>query len=276
MKSQRLEPYLSGISAEHLDFSRDGKWVTYVTFPEGILWRSRVDGSERLQLTAPPLYAVLPRWSPDRTRVAFSGCLPGGNVKIYVISAEGGNPELISQNQDLQDVDDVDATWTRDGNSLVFGGSIFDSQSKISSIDLRTRHISVIPGSEGMSGPRVSPDGRFIYAEKTAGRTFLFDQQTKKWSEVAERSSGSAWPQWSSDSKYVYFGRDPGLIRAGSFHVYRLRVADRKIEPVANVNVPEGLMGVWGGWMSTAPDGTPLLLRDLSIQEIYSLDVDLP
>jgi hypothetical protein len=45
---------------------------------------------------------------------------------------------------------------------------------------------------------------------------------------------------------------------------------------VATLNLPEGLVGVWGGWMSTAPDGTPILLRDLSIQEIYALDVDLP
>jgi Tol biopolymer transport system component len=198
---------------------------------------------------------------------------PGGDAKLYVVSAEGGNPELLSQSQDLQDLD-VDATWTPDGNSLVFGGSIFDTKSKISSVDLRTRRVSIIPGSEGMSSPRVSPDGRFVYAEKAGGHIFLFDQQTKKWSEVAESPSGG-WPQWSSDSKYIYFIHDPEL-RKGSFHVSRLRVTDRKIEPVASVNVPEGLVGVWGGWMSTAPDGTPLLLRDLSIQEIYALDVDLP
>jgi len=47
LRLQGLEPFLSGISAEHLDFSRDGRWVAYVTFPEGILWRSKVDGSER-------------------------------------------------------------------------------------------------------------------------------------------------------------------------------------------------------------------------------------
>jgi hypothetical protein len=30
------------------------------------------------------------------------------------------------------------------------------------------------------------------------------------------------------------------------------------------------------GWMSTTPDGIPLLLRDLEIEEIYTLDVGLP
>jgi Tol biopolymer transport system component len=271
-KSQTLQPFLSGISAEHLDFSRDGQWVTYVSFPEGILWRSRVDGSERLQLTAVPLTAVLPRWSPDGTRIAFSAWLPGGDPKIYIVSRDGGNPEAILPRQQGTE---VDATWMADGNGLVFGGPVFDAQSKIAKVDLATRQVTVIAGSEGMNSPRVSPSGRFIYAEKSGGRMFLFDQETGQWSEVPEKSSGSSWPQWSSDSKYVYLGRDPEL-RAGSFHVSRLRVSDRKIEPVAVVNVPEGLVGVWGGWMSTAPDGTPVLLRDLSIQEIYALDVDLP
>ena len=32
----------------------------------------------------------------------------------------------------------------------------------------------------------------------------------------------------------------------------------------------------WNGWMSTTPDGTPLLLRDLEVEEIYALDVNLP
>ena len=275
LKSERLEPFLSGISAEHLDFSRDGKWVTYVTFPEGTLWRSRVDGSERLQLTAPPLHAVLPRWSPDSTRIAFSGMLAGNNAKLYLVSAEGGNPELLSQRQDPEEVD-VDATWTADGNSLVFGGSIFNPECKISSIDLRTRQISVVSGSEGMSSPRVSPDGRYIYAEMESNhKIFLYDQQTQTWSELAERLSGSGWPEWSSDGKYIYIGDDLEP-PAESFRVYRLRMSDGKIEPMATVKVPGGLVGVWGGWMSNAPDGSPMLLRDLSIQEIYALDVELP
>jgi Tol biopolymer transport system component len=58
-------PYLPGISAEDLAFSADGQWVVYASYPDGLLWRSRVDGSERLQLTFPPLQAELPRWSHD-------------------------------------------------------------------------------------------------------------------------------------------------------------------------------------------------------------------
>jgi DNA-binding winged helix-turn-helix (wHTH) protein len=59
-RSSQFAPFLSGISAGELDFSRDGKWVTYVSYPERTLWRSRIDGSEGLQLTYSPVAAFLP------------------------------------------------------------------------------------------------------------------------------------------------------------------------------------------------------------------------
>jgi eukaryotic-like serine/threonine-protein kinase len=40
-KSRQFVPYLPGISAEGLEFSRDGAWVAYVAYPEGTLWRSK-------------------------------------------------------------------------------------------------------------------------------------------------------------------------------------------------------------------------------------------
>jgi len=51
METGQFVSYLSGISAEGVSFSSDGKWVAYVTYPEETLWRMRTDGSERLQLT---------------------------------------------------------------------------------------------------------------------------------------------------------------------------------------------------------------------------------
>ena len=96
-RSGDFVPYLPGISAEALAFSPDGKWVTYTSYPEGTLWRSKVDGTERLQLTFPPMQAFLPRWSPDRKEIVFSAKLPDTPWNIYLISSEGGTPERISR-----------------------------------------------------------------------------------------------------------------------------------------------------------------------------------
>jgi len=270
LKSGQFGPFLSGISAEQLDFSKDGNWVAYVTFPDGILWRSRVDGSERMQLTSSPLRVEVPRWSPDGTRIAFAGYPPEGPWKIYLVSADGGKPEVVSESQN----DELDPTWSPDGNTLIFGGHMFSAETRISSLDLRTRRVSTIPGSQGLFSPRISPDGRFIVAMDAPAtlKLFLFDQQTQKWSELLNRNKPTAgWHQWSNDSKSVYVWD-----LENEAALSRVRIGDRKIQRVVEFAVPKGLTGAAGGWMGVAADGSPLLLRDLSIQEIYALDVDWP
>jgi hypothetical protein len=91
-QSGRFEPFLGGISAEYVDFSHDGQWVAYVTFPDQVLWRSKVDGSERLQLTYPPSRPYVPRWSPDGKTIAFFDGRHTIDPKIYTVSSEGGSP----------------------------------------------------------------------------------------------------------------------------------------------------------------------------------------
>jgi Tol biopolymer transport system component len=87
-------------------------WTTYVSYPEGSLWRSRTDGSDRLQLTYPPIVAVLPRWSPDGTEIAFVDQERGKPWRILLAPSDGGTPKEAyteSRNQ-------ADPTWSPDSN----------------------------------------------------------------------------------------------------------------------------------------------------------------
>jgi DNA-binding winged helix-turn-helix (wHTH) protein len=94
-KSKQLVPYLSEISADQADFSRDGQWVTYVSYPEDVLWRSRVDGSEKLRLSFAPMNIAEPHWSPDGKRIAFQAFSPGRSWAMCIIDADGTNLEEI-------------------------------------------------------------------------------------------------------------------------------------------------------------------------------------
>jgi serine/threonine protein kinase len=88
-----------------------------VTHPDGVLWRSRAGGSERRQLTHPPLVASLPKWSPDGQQIAFAGIRIGEPMQIELISAEGGTPREVypeARNQGSP-------AWSADGQSLIFG-----------------------------------------------------------------------------------------------------------------------------------------------------------
>lgn len=116
-KAGQWVSFLSGRSAEFTTFSRDWQWVAYASSPDGSLWRSRIDGSDRLQLTSQPLRATMPSWSPDGKRIAFQSMRPGQPWNIYVVSSDGGAPEAVWPEKH----DQGRPTWSADGNSIVFG-----------------------------------------------------------------------------------------------------------------------------------------------------------
>jgi len=275
-RSGQFVPYLSGISAEGLAFSRDGQWVTYASYPDGTLWRSKVDGSERRQLTFPPLRVLLPRWSPDGQQIAFNATLPGVAWNIYLVSSEGGTPQRILPSEQSQ----MDANWSPDGNSLVFGTLreylAVSNASPIYTIDLRSKRVSTLPGSSGLYSPRSSPDGRYV-AAITTDRPFklmLFDFATQKWTEAFGFEMG--YPSWSRDGKYIYFFQD-SYKQDVRERIARFRLSDRKIENIVDLkNVGRRTTGTITAWFGLAPDDSPLFARDISNQKIYALEMDWP
>jgi Tol biopolymer transport system component len=146
LKSGQLVHAFDGISGTDLEFSKDGKWVAYVSVPDGSLWRSAVDGSQRLQLTSSPLSAGMPHWSPDGRQVAFSGSLEGKPDRIYTVPFEGGPPRQVT-NGESGIHGDWDPSWSPDGTLLAFGTtSNIDEASKetIHVLDLKTNHVSTL------------------------------------------------------------------------------------------------------------------------------------
>jgi serine/threonine protein kinase/Tol biopolymer transport system component len=266
-KSAQFVSFLSGISADSVSFSKDGQWVAYVSFPEGTLWRSKSDGSKRIQLTYPPLTPVLPSWSPDGQQIVFYAFSSSRRKpKLYTISAEGGTPrEMIPENSP----EEWDPTWSSDGTRIAFSGPADDPNTIVQVLDVRTNQISTLPGSKGFFSPRWSPDGRHLVALPFASRSLmLFDFATQKWEEIAKLTCG--FPNWSKGGDYVYC-----LHEEDQPSVMRIRIRDRKIERVANLkNFRQ--TGFYTLWLGVAPDDSPLLLRDTGTQEIYALDWEAP
>jgi len=265
-RSSQFVPYLGGISAMGLDFSRDGEWVAYNDATDGTLRRSKIDGSQKLQLVFPPMVAYLPRWSPDGKQIAFFGHPPGEHFQIYVIPAEGGSPELLYHN----DTNLADPVWSPDGKSLAFGENSLNNQgSAIYVLDLKTRSATKLPGSDGLYSPRWSPNGRYIAAISLDSLNLkLFDLTTHKWNDLAKVFV--AYPNWSRDGRYLYF--DGILDNKESF--CRVQASDGKLERLFSIDGFQAAGGAFGNWSGLAPDGSALLVRDASIQEIYALEWD--
>ncbi len=264
-KSHVMVPYLGGISAEGVSFSPDGRFIAYVSFPEGILWRAERDGTHPVQLTDPPLYPSIPHWSPDGTQILFFAANENDAAKGYIVSSQGGDPRLIlPEDKGSQG----NADWSPDGRKIVFDTWTSDksSEPEIRVLDVASGQVAKLPGSEGESSPRWSPDGRFIAAlDPGTSNLTVFDFETQRWSVLQKRTGH---PMWSRDSRFIYFQGfkdDEG--------VFRIRPSGGQVQCVVDL---KGFhpAGVFGYWMGLDPDDVPMLLRDVGGIDIYALDLE--
>lgn len=264
---QTFEKLLSGISATDLDYSPDGKWVSYVTLPDGTLWRSRADGGERLQLTYAPERAALPKWAPDSKQIAYVSIRPGQLTQIALIGLDGGKSVPVHAENRGQ----IDVNWSADGKKMMFGYVVAAETLNISMLDVKSHKITTVPGSDGLFSPRWSPDGRYIAAlSRDFTKVMLYDFETKKWSTWFSEAAGSvSYPSWSSDSQYLYFDdmyTDEESIR-------RVKLGEDHAERVFPLRGIDRYMGPYGLWAGQAPDGSWMFVQDRSTQEVYSLNL---
>lgn len=272
LKARAFLPFLQGLSAGDVETSHDRKSLVYVKYPEGTLWRSNVDGSNRVQLTQAPLSVALPHWSPDDKHIVFSASDDWSSPNLYVVSAEGGTPEKLTSGSSS----DLDPSWSPDGKTIVFGrlapNRSSDSYS-IKLLDLKSRQLTDLPAGDRMCCPRWSPDGRFLVGLNMEGTQLrLYSFSSAKWSLLAENLGSMGYMTWTADSKSVFFDTE----FATEPFFYKVRIADAHLEPVVSLKDVRRYWGRWGPWTGLAPDGSPLLVRDISNQEIYALDLQLP
>ena len=102
----------------------------------------------------------------------------------------------------------------------------------------------------------------------------LYDTKSQSWREVELDLSFIGYLSWSSDSAYVYF--DTVLSRKNGF--FRLRIPDGRLEQVADLSKIRQYRAQFGpgSWTGLGPGNIPLVPRDISTQEIYAFDLELP
>ncbi len=262
-----LQPTLPGGPV----WSPDRKWVGYVDANQ-YLWKSRPDGSDRLQLTFPPLQAFNFSWSPDSKRIVFHSLLPGQPGKNRIISAEGGSVEtLLAEEATGENC----PGWSADGNTVLFDRIWSDKSgngtaSALFTWDIKAKHLTQIPGSEDTMCPGWSPDRRFITAHSDDYRELrLFDVKTRAWKVIA-RGGFLNGPAWTSDSKWIYFqdtfgGQDQPL--------YRVSVPEGNIEQVATRRQLLRNDVSRYRFYGLDPQDNPLAVAILANTDIYALDL---
>jgi len=272
-KTSQLVPVLGGISAGDVEFTRDGLWVAYVQYPEGTLWRSRADGSDRLQLTRSPMQAALVHWSPDGKQIAFAATAPGKPWRIFIVSVDGGAAQSINPTVESE----TDPSWSADGNMLVFGHNALQGgePNYIAVFDLKSKQITRVAGSEGLFASRWSPDGKFIVALSGDNNSLmLYDVRAKTWKKLMQAKEHFGYLTWSHDGKSLFY--DTNTTNQPGF--FKMRISDGKVERLVDLKPYRLYPGPFGGaaWTGLAVGDAPMFMRDISTSEIYAFDVDFP
>jgi Tol biopolymer transport system component len=266
--AQKFVPFLGGISAEMTDFSRDGKWVAYVTYPEGDLRRRRIDGSEDIQLTHGPLHVGLPRISPDNRLVAFTGDYSGKQLSTWLVPFDGGEPKAATRS--APGAEEIAPTWSPNGSKLLFRLDQAGRRNVLQIVELSTGVAETVPDSLGKFNQRWSPDGKFIAATPNDEKgLYVFDLARREWSILTAMRAD--YPNWSHDGKAIYFcsylqNREEGI--------FRVSLSTRRVELVTSLAGTRRAMNeMYTQWAGLAPDDSPVILKSADLQQIYLLSL---
>lgn len=195
----------------------------------GDLYRVSIDGGAAERLTSHVGYELFARYSPDGSRIAFTGEYDG-NREVYVIPAEGGTPVRVTftGNNPRDDVGDrmgpnnIVMTWTPDGDSIIFRNRISDSfDGQLWAAPLDGGMPKKLPLPEG-GFCSFSPDGTKMaynrvfrefrtwkyYRGGMADDIWIYDGKAGKVTNVTENDAQDIAPMWYGDEIFFISDRD--------------------------------------------------------------------
>jgi len=272
LSTKRYFPLPSPRKAFAIWYSRDGNWIVAQNL-DWTLWKSRPDGRERFQLTSLPLHAAQVRWAPDGKRIVMEVHEQNQPTRVRILDVAGGAPQEFVKLQGAQH----NPSWSPDGTGIAVAMNIEAPENStqprgIYITDWKTGESKKVPGSEGMTSPQWSPDGKYFIAKSNdEGELLLFNPRTKNWRTIAKATFFSM-VAWSKDASYLYYQNtlEPGQ------PVYRLRAGTFQKEKVLSFEdmlETDSVECLFDGF--AAPDSI-IVRKRFTRGDVYALDLDLP
>ncbi len=203
----------------------------------GDIWIASKDGGTAHKLSSPKGQEIFPRFSPDGSKVAFSGNYDG-NLDVYVIPTTGGLPTRITHHG----MGDRLIDWYPDGKNLLYVSSMnsgkqrFNQFYKVSPKGGLPEQLQV-PYGEMAS---FSPDGKKIaytiksesfrtwkrYRGGDAADIWIYDLEKNTSELVIKNDAGDEIPMWYKEK--IYFISDRGTEKRFNIWSYDIKTKDVK------------------------------------------------
>lgn len=185
----------------------------------GNIWIAPKSGGTALRLSSPRGSQQFPRFSPDGTKLAFSGNYDG-NVDIYVMPVGGGEPRRITHHGGNERL----LGWYPDGQSLLFAShmtAFTDRVGQLYKVSAQGGLPEKLPVAYGEFGA-LSADCHTLaftpistdfatwkrYRGGMAPDIWLFDLEKKTAENVTHNEANDSQPMWHGDTLYFLSDRD--------------------------------------------------------------------
>ncbi len=217
----------------------------------GDLYTVSADGGTARKLTSDIGYEMFAHFSPDGTRIAFTGQYDG-NTEVFVIPAEGGVPKRLTfsatldrdQISDRMGPNNIVMCWTPDGKSIIYRSrqeSFNPFKGKLNKVSVDGGMPTELPLSEG-GFCSFSPDGSKLafnrvfrefrtwkyYKGGMADDVSIFDLKTKEIKRITQNDAQDIFPMWAGDEIFFLSDRD----RTMNIFVYNIKT--EAVERVTN------------------------------------------
>jgi hypothetical protein len=234
-----------------------------VRYPDGTLWRSRPDGTERLQLSG--LETYMPRWSPDGESIAFvSRSEDDPQQVVRLVSADGSMSELVARPA-RPDLNYWDPCWLPDG-ALVFSHLV--GPLGIFRWDPQTRRVGQLPGTDRLGYPKCSPQGDILASTASFLAFELLLAGSSDWEDLGFLPLG--WSSWMKDGQ-SFCGMNS---QSESIDCYSLET--RRLERLTEAPGPLVTYGSPIPWMGLDAEDNPMVTADRSTGSVYALEWEAP
>ncbi|HKK22007.1 MAG TPA: S41 family peptidase [candidate division Zixibacteria bacterium] len=268
------------------DVSKDKIVFVYA----GDLYTAPRTGGQATRLTSDDGLEVFPKFSPDGSKIAFTGQYDG-DWSVYVIPVDGGDPARLTYHPGIQNTSDrfgpenVVMGWTHDGTKVLY-------HSRKDSRDWWLGQVYLADLNGGLPQPlpmaqagftSFSPDGKKVafcpiyrdfrtwkrYKGGMAQDVWIFDLTTLESKKITDWVGTDNMPMWYQDR--IYFNSD----RTGTLNLFCYEVSTGETRQVTNFTDFDVRWPSLGSDGIAFQNGGFVYVLDLPSEKLNKVPVDL-